>query len=40
MIAGWVIGVFIYSLAGLINILLVLAVIALLLQLVRKPKNP
>jgi hypothetical protein len=40
MIAGWLIGVFIYSLAGLINILLVLAVISLLLQLVRKPKNP
>ena len=33
---GWAIGVFFYSLTGLIHILLVIAVIAILLGLIRR----
>lgn len=35
LIIGWLIGVFVYSLAGIIHVLLVLAVIAILLRLIR-----
>ena len=34
LLIGWAIGVFIYSVAGLIHILLVLAVIAIVYKLV------
>jgi len=39
LLAGWAVSVFIYSLAGLIHILLVLAVIAIIYQLVRNRGN-
>lgn len=35
MIIGWLIGVFAYSLSGLIHILLVFAVISILMRLIR-----
>ena len=35
LIIGWLLGVFVYSLSGLIHILIVLAIIALLLGLIR-----
>ncbi len=34
LIIGWLLGVFVYSAAGLIHILLVLAIISLLLALI------
>lgn len=34
LILGWLIGVFVYSLSGLIHLLLVLAVISILLRLI------
>lgn len=34
LIIGWLLGVFVYSVGGLIHILLVLAVIAVLLRLI------
>jgi len=37
LIIGWAIGVFFTSVGGLINILLVIAIIALLLGLIRRP---
>jgi hypothetical protein len=36
LIIGWLLGVFVYSLSGLIHILIVLAVIALLLGIIRR----
>jgi hypothetical protein len=35
LLIGWAIGVFIYSVAGLIHILLVLAVIAIVFKLIK-----
>jgi hypothetical protein len=35
LLIGWIFGFFVYSLGGLIHVLLVLAVISLLLQLIR-----
>jgi len=35
LIIGWAIGVFAYSLGGIIHILLVLAVIAIIFRLIR-----
>ncbi|RIW15561.1 lmo0937 family membrane protein [Algoriphagus lacus] len=34
LILGWLIGVFVYSLSGLIHLLLVLAVISILLRII------
>lgn len=36
ILIGWLLGVFVYSLSGLIHILIVLAVIALLLGIIRR----
>ncbi|RYD58145.1 MAG: lmo0937 family membrane protein [Sphingobacteriales bacterium] len=36
LIIGWLLGVFIYSLKGLIHILLVIAIASLLLGLIRR----
>lgn len=36
LIIGWLLGVFVYSLSGLIHVLLVLAIISLLLGLIRR----
>ena len=36
LIIGWLLGVFAYSASGLIHILIVLAVIALLLGIIRR----
>jgi hypothetical protein len=36
LIIGWLLGVFVYSLGGLIHILIVLAVVSLLLGLIRR----
>jgi hypothetical protein len=36
LIIGWLIGVFAYSVSGIIHILLVLAIISLLLGVIRK----
>ncbi|UPK71535.1 lmo0937 family membrane protein [Chitinophaga filiformis] len=35
LIIGWLLGFFVYSAGGLIHILLVLAIIAILLQIIR-----
>ena len=35
LIIGWALGVFVYSVGGLIHILLVIAVIAILLSVIR-----
>lgn len=35
LIIGWVLGAFVYSVGGLIHILLVIAIIALILGLIR-----
>jgi hypothetical protein len=37
LIIGWAIGFFFYTIGGLIHILLVIAAIALLLGLIRRP---
>ena len=37
LIIGWALGVFVYSAAGLIHVLLVIAVIAIILGLIRRP---
>ena len=37
LIIGWALGVFVYSAAGLIHILLVIAIIAIILGLIRRP---
>ncbi len=36
LLIGWLLGVFVYSLKGLIHILLVIAIISLLLGLIRR----
>lgn len=36
MIIGWLLGVFVYSATGLIHILIVLAIVALLLGIIRR----
>lgn len=36
LVIGWILGFFVYSAGGLIHILIVLAVIALLLGLIRR----
>jgi hypothetical protein len=36
LIIGWLLGVFVYSVGGLIHILLVLAVVSILLSLIRR----
>jgi len=36
LIIGWALGVFVYSAGGLIHVLLVIAIIALLLGLIRR----
>ena len=35
MIIGWLVGVFVYSLTGLIHLLIVFAIISVLLRLIR-----
>jgi hypothetical protein len=37
LIIGWALGVFVYSVTGLIHILLVIAIIAIILGLIRRP---
>ena len=36
LIIGWLLGVFVYSLGGLIHVLIVLAVISLILGIIRR----
>ena len=36
LVVGWLLGVFVYSASGLIHVLIVLAVVALLLGLIRR----
>lgn len=36
LIIGWVLGAFVYNVGGLIHILLVIAIIALLLGIIRR----
>lgn len=36
LVIGWLLGVFVYSVKGLIHVLLVLAIISLLLGLIRR----
>lgn len=37
LIIGWALGVFVYSAAGLIHVLLVIAIVAIILGLLRRP---
>jgi Family of unknown function (DUF5670) len=37
LVIGWALGVFVYSLTGLIHVLLVIAIIALILGIIRRP---
>ncbi|MBS1533245.1 MAG: lmo0937 family membrane protein [Bacteroidetes bacterium] len=37
LIIGWALGVFVYSLTGLIHALLIIAIIAIILGLIRRP---
>ena len=37
LIVGWALGVFMYSATGLIHVLLVIAVIALLIGIIKRP---
>jgi hypothetical protein len=37
LIIGWALGVFVYSLGGLIHVLLVIALISLILGIIRRP---
>ena len=37
LIIGWALGVFVYSVGGLIHVLLIIAIIALILGLIRRP---
>jgi len=39
LITGWLIGIFFYAVVGIVETLLVLAVIAFLIQSARKPKS-
>ncbi|WP_188931617.1 lmo0937 family membrane protein [Puia dinghuensis] len=36
LVIGWLLGVFVYSVGGLIHVLIVLAVIALILGIIRR----
>jgi hypothetical protein len=36
LIIGWILGVFVYSVGGLIHVLLVIAIIALILGVIRR----
>ncbi len=36
LVIGWILGVFVYSSAGIIHVLLVLAIISLLLGVIRR----
>jgi len=36
LIIGWLLGVFVYSATGLIHVLIVLAIVALLLGIIRR----
>ncbi len=37
LVIGWALGVFVYSLTGLIHVLLVIAIIAVILGIIRRP---
>jgi len=37
LVIGWALGVFMYSVGGLIHVLLVIAIIAIILGLIRRP---
>ena len=37
LVIGWALGVFVYSLTGLIHVLLVIAIIAVILGLIKRP---
>ncbi|HWD86715.1 MAG TPA: lmo0937 family membrane protein [Mucilaginibacter sp.] len=37
LLIGWALGVFVYSLTGLIHVLLVIAIISIILGLIRRP---
>ncbi|MDB5022617.1 MAG: family rane protein [Mucilaginibacter sp.] len=37
LIIGWALGVFLYSAAGLIHVLLAIAIIAIIIGLIRRP---
>jgi len=37
LVIGWALGVFVYSLTGLIHVLLVIAIIAIILGVIRRP---
>jgi len=37
LIIGWALGVFMYSVGGLIHVLLVIAIISVILGLIRRP---
>lgn len=37
LIIGWALGVFVYSLTGLIHTLLIIAIIAIILGLIKRP---
>ena len=39
LVIGWAIGVFVYSAAGLIHALLVIAIIAFLIGIIRNPST-
>lgn len=39
LIIGWLLGFFVYSAGGLIHILLVLAIVAILLQVIRGSRS-
>jgi hypothetical protein len=36
LIIGWILGVFVYSVGGLIHVLIVLAIIALVMGIIRR----
>jgi hypothetical protein len=36
LIIGWILGVFVYSVGGLIHVLIVLAIIALIMGIIRR----
>ena len=38
LVIGWLLGVYVYSATGLIHVLLVIAVVAILLQIIRGRK--
>ncbi len=38
LIIGWVLGAFVYTVGGLIHILLVLAIIAIIMAVIRRPR--